>query len=177
VADDEAATVISGAPGGAEAGDEDATQIVRPEANRPRFALRHEQPPGHSGTTTLKQDAYLIGRSPNSDLRLFSTTASREHARLTLRSGAWYLAPCEGKTVLVDGQGVHAEVRLIHKMRLQFGDDELLVLDQAAAVDAPASAATAAGASAGSGMRWVIVGAVAAAVVIAAVIVWMLSRG
>jgi predicted component of type VI protein secretion system len=167
--------VLAGSPA-EEAGEDEATLMVRPVANRPRFAVRHEQPPGHSGATTLTRDAYLIGRSPSSDLRLFSPNASREHARLSLRSGAWYLAPCEGKTVIVNGETVRAEVRLTHKMRLVLGEDELLVIDQAAPVE-PAAAPAAVAAAGGTGApRWIIV-AIVAAVVIAAAVVWVLSRG
>ena len=81
------------------------------------------------------RDAYLVGRAPTSDLRLYSPTASREHARLIRRGAAWYLTPIEGKTVLANGSLVGEEVRLEHKMRLQLGEDELLVIDEAAAVE------------------------------------------
>lgn len=174
VVEDADATIGPGGPFGA-GEDEGATVIVARDANRPRFALRHEQPPGHSDSVTLSRDAYLIGRSPSSDVRLFSPGASREHARLSLRSGAWYLAPCEGKSVVANGQVVRGELRVVHKMRLQLGEDELLVIDQAA--PAEPAAASPAPASAGAGARWWIVVALAAALLVAAAAVWVLSRG
>jgi pSer/pThr/pTyr-binding forkhead associated (FHA) protein len=120
------------------------------------------------------RDAYLLGRAPTSDLRLYSPAASREHARLIRRGEAWFLAAFEGKTVLANGSLVSGEVRLEHKMRLQLGDDELLVIDEAAAVRAPAPAAPAAAARASG--RWWLVGVVIAAAIIAAA-AWILARG
>ena len=71
-----------------------------------------------------------MGRLPSCDLRLYSQTASREHAQLTARDGRWYLTPVSGKSVLVNGSPVKEEVPLTHKMRLQLGGDELLFLDE-----------------------------------------------
>src|SRR5205085_3720115 len=88
----------------------------------------------------LDRTHYLMGRLPSCDLRLYSQTASREHAELTVRDGRWYLMPVAGKTVLVNGTQVKEEVPLRHKMRLQLGGDELLFLDESgatAAVEAP----------------------------------------
>jgi hypothetical protein len=54
-------------------------------------------------------------------------------------------------------------VRLEHKMRLQLGDDELLVIDRLAPVELPSTSAAPRGASAGA--RWWIVLLIAAAVI------------
>lgn len=153
--------------------DEDATIIIPRDTTRPRFSLNRMQPPGHSEPVVLERDAYLVGRAPTSDVRLYSASASREHARLTRRGDAWYLARCEDKVVLVNGAAVLDEVRLEHKMRLQLGDDELLVIDRLAPVELPSTSAAPRGASAGA--RWWIVLLIAAAVLVAAGL-WVLSR-
>ena len=156
------------------ADDEEKTVIVARDTSRPRVSLSRVRPPGHSDSVALgSRDAYLLGRAPTSDVRLYSTTASREHARLMRRGDAWFLTPFEGKTVLANGSLVRDEVRLEHKMRLQLGDDELLVIDEAAAVRAPVAAPAA---TARGGGRWWLVGVVIAAAIIAAA-AWILARG
>jgi pSer/pThr/pTyr-binding forkhead associated (FHA) protein len=120
----------------------------------PTARLQRMQPPGRSDVVTLDRTHYLVGRLPSCDLRLYSQTASREHAQLTAREGRWYLTPVAGKSVLVNGTPVKEEVPLTHKMRLQFGGDELLFLDESgvtAAESAPRGAAGLAG-----GNRWLI---------------------
>lgn len=94
--------------------------------------LQRMQPPGRSDVITLERTHYLMGRLPSCDLRLYSQTASREHAQLSAREGRWYLTPVAGKVVLVNGTQVKEEVPLTHKMRLQLGGDELLFLDDSA---------------------------------------------
>ncbi len=96
----------------------------------PAARLQRMQPPGRSDIITLDRTHYLMGRLPSCDLRLYSQTASREHAQLSARAGRWYLTPVTGKVVLVNGTQVKEEVPLTHKMRLQLGGDELLFLDE-----------------------------------------------
>ena len=134
----------------------------------PTARLQRMQPPGRSDVVTLDRTHYLVGRLPSCDLRLYSQTASREHAQLTAREGRWYLTPVAGKSVLVNGTPVKEEVPLTHKMRLQFGGDELLFLDESgvtAAESAPRGAAGLAG-----GNRWLLW--VAAALVVLLVL-WL----
>lgn len=110
----------------------------------PAARLQRMQPPGRSDVVTLDRTHYLMGRLPSCDLRLYSQTASREHAQLTARDGRWYLTPVTGKVVLVNGTQVKEEVPLTHKMRLQLGGDELLFLDESRATaveDAPRAGA------------------------------------
>jgi hypothetical protein len=110
----------------------------------PAARLQRMQPPGRSDIVTLDRTHYLMGRLPSCDLRLYSQTASREHAQLTVRDGRWYLTPVAGKVVLVNGTQVKEEVPLTHKMRLQLGGDELLFLDESGAPaveDAPRAGA------------------------------------
>ena len=126
----------------------------------PTARLQRMQPPGRSDIVTLDRTHYLVGRLPSCDLRLYSQTASREHAQLTAREGRWYLTPVAGKSVLVNGTPVKEEVPLTHKMRLQFGGDELLFLDESgvtAEESAPRGAAGfASGGLAAGGNRWLI---------------------
>jgi hypothetical protein len=96
----------------------------------PAARLQRMQPPGRSDIVTLDRTHYLMGRLPSCDLRLYSQTASREHAQLTARAGRWYLTPVSGKVVLVNGSQVKEEIPLTHKMRLQLGGDELVFLDE-----------------------------------------------
>jgi len=99
----------------------------------PPARLQRMQPPGRSDIINLDRTHYLMGRLPSCDLRLYSQTASREHAQLTVRDGHWFLTPVEGKAVLVNGTQVKEEVPLIHKMRLRLGGDELVFLDESGA--------------------------------------------
>ncbi len=131
--------------------------------------LQRMQPPGRSEIVALDRTHYLVGRLPSCDLRLYSQTASREHAQLTNRDGRWYLAPVSGKAVLVNGAQVKEEVPLTHKMRLQLGGDELLFLDESGA-----AAVTAVRSQPGAqlaGNRWWLY-AIGVLVLIAALWLW-----
>ncbi|MCC6764929.1 MAG: FHA domain-containing protein [Deltaproteobacteria bacterium] len=129
--------------------------------------LQRMQPPGRSDIVTLDRTHYLMGRLPSCDLRLYSQTASREHAQLTARDGRWYLTPVTGKVVLVNGTQVKEEVPLTHKMRLQLGGDELLFLDESGA---PAvQEGPAAGAVPGAD-RWLVI---AIGLLVLAAALWM----
>jgi hypothetical protein len=116
--------------------DEGRTVVMLGEAPAPtRVRLQRMKPAGRSEIVVLDRETYLIGRSQACDLKLYSPSASREHARLASREGKWYLRPINQKTVIANGVQVKEEVRLTHKMRLQFGGDELLFLDDAKAPD------------------------------------------
>jgi hypothetical protein len=158
--------------------DEEKTVLVVRDTNRPRVTLSRVRPAGHSDTVALgPRDAYVVGRAPTSDVRLYSPNASREHARLTRRGAAWFLAPTEGKTVLANGALVRDEVQLEHRMRLQLGEDELLVIDEAAAVDHGAARPVVAPAtSSGGADRWWLIGSIIAAALIV-LAAWVLARG
>ena len=135
----------------------------------PTARLQRMQPPGRSDIVTLDRAHYLVGRLPSCDLRLYSQTASREHAQLTAREGRWYLTPVAGKSVLVNGTPVKEEVPLTHKMRLQFGGDELLFLDESGATAVEGAPRGAAGLAGGN--RWLI-WIVAALVLLLALWLW-----
>jgi len=116
--------------------DEEGTVILTRD-RRVAATLQRVQPPGHSEVIHLDRTSYLAGRSHKCDLQLYSPSASREHARLTFRDAAWYVQPLGGKPVIADGVKVRDEQRLTHKMRLQFGGDELLFFDESAAASFP----------------------------------------
>ncbi len=137
----------------------------------PPARLQRMQPPGRSDIINLDRTHYLMGRLPSCDLRLYSQTASREHAQLTVRDGHWFLTPVEGKAVLVNGTQVKEEVPLMHKMRLQLGGDELLFLDESGATsieEAPQGGGAAAVAAASN--RWL---ALVIALLALMLVLWM----
>ena len=122
--------------------EEDGTVIVT--RNRSATAtLQRVQPPGHSETIRLDRTSYVVGRSHKCDVRLYTESAHREHARLLFHDGAWYAEPFSGKTVIADGVKVREEQRLTHKMRLQLGGDELLFFDEGVAASQPEARPTA----------------------------------
>jgi pSer/pThr/pTyr-binding forkhead associated (FHA) protein len=135
--------------------------------------MQRLQPPGHSEVIRLDRTSYLLGRSHKCDVLLYSPMASREHARLTFRDGAWYVQPLGGKTVIADGVKVGDEQRLSHKTRLQLGGDELLYFDEraVAAVPEPRRVAPAA-----SSRRPAILAAAGAAIAALALAAWWMFR-
>jgi pSer/pThr/pTyr-binding forkhead associated (FHA) protein len=148
----------------------DQTIVLPPQQREvvPPARFQRLQPPGRSDIVTLNRTHYLMGRLPSCDLRLFSQTASREHARLTARDGRWYLTPVPGKLVLVNGSPVKEEVPLTHKMRLQLGGDELLFLDESGARVAEGDEAPQGGMTELVDKRWLwaVIGLLAVAVVL-----------
>jgi hypothetical protein len=156
--------------------EEEGTVYIEREVveQRPSVVLNREQPPGHPGGERLERDQYLVGRSHNCDIKLFSKGASREHARLSRRADGWYIEACADKLVLANGAPVRDPIRLEHRMRLQMGGDELVVIDQAAAIQTPAPAPPIAPPA-----RRVPIAAVLGALIAAALLamVWLLSRG
>lgn len=155
--------------------DDEGTVFLGADAieRRPRVLLNREQPPGHPGSETLDGDQYLMGRARTCDIKLFSPTASREHARLTRRADGWYVEPYAGKIVLANGSVLRQPMRLEHRMRLQLGGDELVVIDQSAAIrsvpPAPAPAAP-------PRPRWLLVAALGALAAAALAAAWLLLR-
>lgn len=94
------------------------------------ISLEHVIPSDHAGVHRLDKKVSSIGRALECDLRLYSASASRQHASIEQRENDWVLVPMEGRRVLVDGELIDAEVVLEPGMRLGLGDDELVVLDQ-----------------------------------------------
>jgi hypothetical protein len=135
----------------------------------PPARMQRMAPPGRSDVVNLDRTHFLMGRLPSCDFRLYSQTASREHAQLTARDGHWYLTPVTGKVVLVNGSPVKEEVPLTHKMRLQLGGDELIFLDESGATEVREAAPAGTAATFGD-VRWI---ALVVALVALALVVWL----
>lgn len=135
----------------------------------PPARMQRMAPPGRSDVVNLDRTHFLMGRLPSCDFRLYSQTASREHAQLTARDGHWYLTPVAGKVVLVNGSPVKEEVPLTHKMRLQLGGDELIFLDESGATEVREAAPAGTTAAFGD-VRWI---ALVVALVALALVVWL----
>lgn len=112
--------------------EEEGTVIIT-RSQSAAATLQRVQPPGHSEVIRLDRTSYILGRSHKCNVVLHSSSASREHARLTFRDAAWYVEPLGGKAVIANGVQVRGEQPLTHKMRLQLGGDELLFFDETAA--------------------------------------------
>jgi FHA domain len=111
---------------------DDETRIL-PQQSVVTARLLRIQPPGRKDLILLDRSSYTIGRSHTCDIRLYSPSAHREHARLFRREGGWWVVPLESKAVVVNDENINAEVALAHEMRLEFGGDELLFLDESLA--------------------------------------------
>jgi hypothetical protein len=158
--------------------DDDDERTMLGEVTSP-FSLMRMKPPGHPLPITLTRNSYVIGRSRDSNIPLFSQTAHRRHAKLYKREDVWILEPFENHVVIADGDLVRGEVEVVHKMRLQFGDDEIVFFDAYKAAAEPrqgqkAKAAQAKVSGDERSSRTVILIAVAAAVAAIAVAAWLL---
>src|SRR6185369_4459464 len=71
-------------------------------SERPWISLEHVLPPDFAGVERLDKEVAIVGRSLECDVRLYSASASRQHARIEQREDGWYLAPIEGRRVMVD---------------------------------------------------------------------------
>jgi pSer/pThr/pTyr-binding forkhead associated (FHA) protein len=85
---------------------------------------------GEGEVIALSGNNYLLGRSHTCNIALLSATASRQHAEIVGRSGAWFLCPVGGKTLIADGRLVYGEIPLRHQMKIQLGADELLFMQE-----------------------------------------------
>jgi hypothetical protein len=72
-----------------------------------------------------------LGRAEQSDIRLYTASASREHAVIEgSADGEWVLTPIEGKRVLIDGAPTEEAVVLETGMNLILGADHLRCLTE-----------------------------------------------
>ncbi len=75
-----------------------------------------------------------IGRAESNELRLYTASASREHAVISAdASGAWVVTPVPGRSLLVDGDEENESVPLEVGMNLVFGADHLRCVEPGAA--------------------------------------------
>ena len=67
-----------------------------------------------------------LGRAEQNDVRLYTASASREHAEIRGdESGDWVLTPVPGKSVLVDGDAITEPIVLEVGMNIVMGGDHL----------------------------------------------------
>ncbi len=67
-----------------------------------------------------------LGRAESNDIRLYTASASREHAEIAGNAtGEWILTPGDGKTVLIDGDPITDPIVLEVGMNLVMGGDQL----------------------------------------------------
>ncbi len=72
------------------------------------------------------QERVSLGRAEDSDVRLYTVSASREHALITGNArGQWILTPVAGKSVLIDGQIATQPVVLEVGLNIILGQDHL----------------------------------------------------
>jgi len=68
----------------------------------------------------------LVGRAETSAVRLYSATASREHAEIGVdEAGTWWIVPRGGREIRIDGDATCESVPLEEGMNLGFGADRL----------------------------------------------------
>ncbi|MHA7839481.1 MAG: FHA domain-containing protein [bacterium] len=85
-----------------------------------------------------------LGRAEDNDVRLYTASASREHAVIEVDAvGQWILSPLPGKTVRVDGEETGSPEALEAGMNLVMGRDHLRCVTEGLA-EAEMAAATAA---------------------------------
>lgn len=132
------------------------TMFVAERPQQAAHSLQRVQPPGRTEVIYLDRPGYRLGRAEGSDIALYSTTASRQHALLLRDDDGWVLEAVPGKTILADGELVQARVRLRHQMRLRLGGDELVFHDENITLppNEPDVAAAVARAQAAPRRRW-----------------------
>ncbi|MEW6268624.1 MAG: FHA domain-containing protein, partial [Thermodesulfobacteriota bacterium] len=124
--------------GRAAAGEE--RTVILPRKVASTLQLKRVAPSGQAETLTLERPNLMLGRGHGCDVKLFTPTASREHARMWFQDGQWRIAALERKSLYIDGvRQAEGEVRLRNGMRLRLGDDELVVVEagEAAAGEVP----------------------------------------
>lgn len=144
---EEAPTVVSPVEGGdASAQDPlaEAGSAIAPSASLPPMLLERIEPSlgrGEQLRLDAAQGQVHIGRAERNDLRLYTASASREHAMIAgSTEGSWILTPTEGKSVSVDGYPTEEPVELEVGMNLVFGGDHLRCVADAPVFEGPAAA-------------------------------------
>ncbi|MBI3786497.1 MAG: FHA domain-containing protein [Deltaproteobacteria bacterium] len=152
----------------AEAADDDEATVfeARPRSS---FRLQRVQPPGHSEIIVLDRTSYVAGRMPACEIRLYTPSASREHARFNNVGGAWEVEAIGDRVVLVNGTPIHAATRLSHQSVVKLGGDEVVFLDERAAL---ATAAPDVAARPPGRQGWLVLALVLLGAALAAVAWW-----
>lgn len=110
-----------------------------------------------------------LGRAEQNDVRLYTASASREHAEIRgNQNGDWVLQPAAGKSVLVDGDAITEPIVLEVGMNLVMGGDHLRCVTEGLGRGEMAAPTAADGLrdehSGGTGphVGWWVIGAIAA---------------
>jgi hypothetical protein len=147
IIEDEEETVVSAMPARPEPLPEDFETLVAPlpvkaspstaiapsASLRPMLLERIEPSLGRGERLRLDAAQWQVslGRAQESDIHLYTASASRVHASIAgNESGEWVLTPETGKTVLIDGEGVAQPVVLEAGMNIVLGQDHLRCVDE-----------------------------------------------
>ncbi|MFK7898665.1 MAG: FHA domain-containing protein, partial [Myxococcota bacterium] len=128
-------------PEGAEVAAEAATQLavstaglerprtIAPSASLPPLLLERIEPSmgrGERIRLDVRHWHISLGRAEENDVRLYTASASREHALIEgNEDGEWIMTPAEGKSVFIDGEPVWESLPLEVGMNLVMGKDHL----------------------------------------------------
>lgn len=143
---------------------------IAPSASLPPMLLERIEPSLGRGERIRLDAAHWrvrIGRAEHNDLRLYTASASRDHAEIVgNESGDWVLTPESGRQVAIDGYGTDDPVVLEVGMNLVFGGDHLRCVTEALGRDNMAAATVAEGfgettGRKGGALSWWIIGAIA----------------
>ena len=105
-----------------------STSIAPSSSLRPILLERVEPSLGRGERLRLDASHWtvVLGRAEESDIRLYTASASRQHAIIAgNEQGEWLLTPAEGRTVLIDGDRVTDPVVIEPGMNIVLGQDHL----------------------------------------------------
>jgi len=141
---------------------------IAPSASLPPMLLERIEPSlgrGERLRLDAAQGQVQIGRAEHNDLRLYTASASREHAVIAgSPEGSWILTPSEGKSVSIDGYPTEEPVELEVGMNLVFGGDHLRCVADVPAREAPVVAGgrgETERAGRGGSASWIAIGVIA----------------
>jgi hypothetical protein len=121
-----------------------------------------------------------LGRAEESDIRLFTASASREHAGIAgSENGDWILTPAKDKSVMIDGEPVAEPIVLEVGMNIILGQDHLRCVTEGLGHRAAAAATVADGLNDSAGLRigrLGIAGLIVGAVTLMGFAAWALIR-
>ena len=171
---DEAAPAVSAtvAMSTLDAVEGDSKAAIAPSAALHPMLLERIEPSLGRGERLRLDSAHWhvrIGRAEHNDLRLYTASASREHAVIAgNEAGEWILTPAEGKSVSIDGTPTEEPVELEVGMNLVFGGDHLRCVTEGLEREEMAAPTAADGLAAegaprrGGRASWIAIGLIAA---------------